>query len=206
MESAFTPILRKAWTAAPALLAVAFVDPEGECIDYVSSLDPFEAKVCAAHALVLVDGMRAARAKLGLTDPALLSISGSRRELWAWRVSPDYLLVAVLVPGADHAQVRAVLAAAGREFREEVGVRPPAWEPGGAALEVVVRPAVGWPYAPLSFQQDGVRIAVADVLGRWVETSGDGGDELVCFRVRTEEGQELTLVHDAGDDGWLVRV
>lgn len=204
LESAFTPILRKAWTAASSLLAIAFVDPEGECIDYVSSLDPFEAKVCAAHALVLVDGLRAARAKLGLEDPALLSIAGSRRELWAWRVSPEYLLVAVLVPGADHGEIRAVLAAAGREFREEVGVGAPAWEPTGGTLEVVVRPAVGWPYAPLSFRQEGVRIAVADVLGRWTEESS-GGDELVCFRVRTEEGQELTLVHDASGDGWLVR-
>lgn len=204
MESGFTPILRKAWSAAPALLAVAFVDPEGECIDYVSSLDPFEAKVCAAHAVVLFDGVRAARAKLGLEEPALLSIAGSRRELWAWRVSPEYLLVAVLVPGADHGQVRAVLAAAGRDFREEVGVGAPAWEPTGGPLEVVVRAAVGWPYAPHSFRQDGVRIAVADVLGRWVEQSS-AGEALVCFRVRTEEGQELTLVHDPSGDGWLVR-
>ena len=62
MESAFTPILRQGVERiAPSVLALAFVDHEGECIDYVSSLDPFEAKVCAAHALVLVDGLRAAR-------------------------------------------------------------------------------------------------------------------------------------------------
>ena len=203
MESSFTPILRKAWSASASVLSLAFVDSEGECIDYVSSLDPFEAKVSAAHALVLVEGLRAARSKLGLADPALLSIAGSRRELWAWRVSPDYLLVAVLVPGADHAQIRGVLASAGREFREEVGMRAPGWEPTGGALEVVVRPAVGWPYAPQSFRQDGVRVVVTDVLGRWVE--GTAEDEIVCFRVRTEEGQELTLVHDSNGDGWRVR-
>jgi predicted regulator of Ras-like GTPase activity (Roadblock/LC7/MglB family) len=206
MESAFTPILRKAWSTAPSVLAVAFVDPEGECIDYVSSLDPFEAKVCAAHALVLVDGLRTVRQKLGLEDPALLSIAGSRRELWAWRVSADYLLVAVLVPGADPVQIRAVLASAGREFREEVGVRAPGWEPAGGPLEVIVRPAVGWPYAPHSFRQDGVRVAIADVLGRWIEgEAGEGEGQLVCFRVRTEGAQELTLVHDPGADSWRVR-
>jgi predicted regulator of Ras-like GTPase activity (Roadblock/LC7/MglB family) len=203
MESAFTPILRKAWTASASVLALVFVDNEGECIDYVSSLDPFEAKVCAAHALVLVEGLRAAWSKLGLTDPAMLSISGSRRELWAWRVSADYLLVAVLVPGADHTQIRAVLASAGREFREEVGVRAPGWEPAGGPLEVIVRGAIGWPYAPQSFRQDGVRIGVADVLGRWIE--GSAPEELVCFRVRTEEGQELTLVHDSNGDSWRLR-
>jgi hypothetical protein len=203
MESAFTPILRRAWSASAAVLSLAFVDPEGECIDYVSSLDPFEAKVCAAHALVLVEGLRAARAKLGLSDPALLSIAGSRRELWAWRASAEYLLVAVLVPGADHSQIRGVLASASREFREEVGVPAPGWEPAGGAIEVLVRPAVGWPYAPQSFHRAGKRIVVTDVLGRWLEGTDD--DEIICFRVRTEEGQELTLVHDPNGEGWRLR-
>jgi hypothetical protein len=27
----------------------------------------------------------------------------------------------------------------------------------------------------------------------------------VCFRVRTEEGRELTLVHDPDGDGWVAR-
>jgi predicted regulator of Ras-like GTPase activity (Roadblock/LC7/MglB family) len=204
IESAFTPILRRIWSSAPAVLAAVFVDMEGECIDYVSSIDPFEAKVSGAHAHVLMDALRV-RHKLELQEPITLEITGSARELWARRVSEDYLLVVVLEPGADHLQVRSVLSAAGREFRAEVGAASPAWEPAGV-LEVLVRSAVGWPYAPAAFSQEGVRVVVTDVLGRWTEPGGAYGDELVCFRVRTEDGQELTLVHDPGGDGWLARV
>jgi hypothetical protein len=204
LETAFTPILRRIWDSAPAVLAAVFVDLEGECIDYVSSLDPFEAKVSGAHALVLLDALRASRAKLGFEVPIALAITGSDRELWARRISDEYGLVLVLQPGIDHADVRRVLAAASREFREEVGAVTPAWEPA-AKLEVIVRGAVGWAYAPASFSQEGVRVVVADVLGRWTEPGGALGDELVCFRVRTEEGQELTLVHDPGAEGWLAR-
>jgi predicted regulator of Ras-like GTPase activity (Roadblock/LC7/MglB family) len=205
LESAFTPILRTLWDATPALLSAAFVDLEGECIDYVSAIDPFEAKVSGAHALVLMDALRASRRQLALAEPLLLVISGSERELWARRVSDEYLLVAVLQPGSDPEQIRGLLAAAGREFREEVGVSVPPWEPRESALDVTVRSAVGWPYAPLAFSQEGVRIAISDVLGRWVEQAEPDGDEIVCFRVRTEEGQELTLVHDRVGDGWRVR-
>lgn len=205
LESAFTPILRRIANAAPTALAAAFVDAEGECIDYVSSIDPFEAKVSAAHALVLMDALRAARKKLGLQEPIALSITGSDRELWARRVSDEYLLVVVLQPGADHLQVRAFLSVAGREFRDEVGAATPTWEPSTAGLEVSVRAAVGWPYAPSAFSQEGVRVVVSDVLGRWIEPGDAPGTELVCFRVRTEEGQELTLVHDSVSAGWLAR-
>jgi hypothetical protein len=81
----------------------------------------------------------------------------------------------------------------------------PTWDPAPRSLEVIVRGAVGWPYAPAAFSQEGVRVFISDVLGRWTEDGGAQGDELVCFRVRTEEGQELTLVHDPAGDGWLVR-
>jgi len=205
LETAFTPILRRIWNAIPTVLAAVFIDLEGECIDYVSSLDPFEAKVSAAHGLVLMSALRSARAKLGLHEPLALTITGSARELWARRVSDEYLLVAVLQLGTDHAQVARVLAFAGREFRDEIGAELPSWDPVPAGLEVIVRSAVGWPYAPAAFSQEGMRVVIADVLGRWTEEGGLQGDELVCFRVRTEEGQELTLVHDPAGEGWRVR-
>lgn len=217
LETSFTPILRRLWNAMPSVLAAVFVDLEGECIDYVSSLDPFEAKVSGAHAFVLVDSLRALRGKLGMQEPVSLSITGSERELWARRVSDDYVLVLVLMPGSDHAQVSAMLARAGREFRAEVGAEPPAWEPESHALDVVVRAATGWPYAPAAYTERGQRVLIADVLGRWTEPIEGAGEDptplvadtapgLVCFRVRTQEGQELTLVHDPSRDEWSARV
>ena len=38
-----------------------FVDREGECIDYVSSVDPYEAKVAVAHMLVLMEMLASSR-------------------------------------------------------------------------------------------------------------------------------------------------
>ena len=58
-ESAFTAMLRRVWRSVPNVLSVSFVDYEGECIDYVSSVDPFEAKVSAAHMQVMLNGLRA---------------------------------------------------------------------------------------------------------------------------------------------------
>jgi hypothetical protein len=69
----------------------------------------------------------------------------------------------------------------------------------------MVRAAVGWPYAPASFDRAGSRVTISDVLGRWLEPSELGHGELVCFRIRTKEGQELTLVHDPSADDWSVR-
>jgi hypothetical protein len=50
-----------------------------------------------------------------------------------------------------------------------------------------------------------VRVTITGVLGRWTEPGGAMGDDLVCFRVQTKDGQELTLVHDPGGDGWRAR-
>lgn len=205
-ESAFTPILRAAWTAIPHALAVAFVDVEGECIDYVSSIDPFEAKVCGAHALVLLDLLSSSRKKLASGLPVLVEVVGSERELWARRITEDYTLVAVLLPGCDRAQVRSLLLHAINDFRREVGLATPRWEPVRSPLEVTVRKAVGWPYAPSAYSEGGTTVGITDVIGRWTEPGGIGGDVLVCFRVRTEDGQELTLVHDPDAEGWDVRL
>lgn len=205
VESAFTPILREMWSSVPAILAAAFVDVDGECIDYVSSLEPYEAKVNAAHLLVLVDQLRRSAARLGVREPIALEVTGDQRELWGRRISDEHLVAVVLAPGFDRAQLRELLSRAGRRFREEVGIAAPAWEPGGDALDVRVREAVGWPYAPDSFVQDGVRVAIVDVMGRWLEASTEGHEASVCFRVRTDEGREVTLVRDGGTGAWALR-
>jgi hypothetical protein len=203
LESAFTPILRRVLNTLPSALCAVFVDTEGECIDYASSIDPFEAKVSGAHALVLLDRLRAGQSRLGMHEPYALAIGGSERELWGRRITDDYLLVVVALPGAEATQMWTVLAAAGREFRAEVGAAAPSWEPTGK-LEVVVRSAVGWPFAPAAFSQHGVRVTVTDVLGRWTEP-GSGEEALTCFRVRTADGQELTLAHDPNGGGWSAK-
>jgi predicted regulator of Ras-like GTPase activity (Roadblock/LC7/MglB family) len=205
VESAFTPILRRLWLEFDQVLAVAFVDTEGECIDYVCSIEPYDAKVVAAHARVLADNLEHRHPNLPGGRAVTLEVLAETRELWARRISDEYLLVALTEPGIERTTLHLSLVRAGREFRHEVGMAAPEWEPA-EGVEVSVREAVGWKYAPQSMRENGVQMMITEVIGRWQEPrQGVSGDDLVCFRVRTEAGQEFTLVHDPDRDGWQSR-
>ncbi|MDD9971769.1 MAG: hypothetical protein OXR73_36330 [Myxococcales bacterium] len=205
-ESAFTPILRRLYEADPRVLYSVFVDTEGECIDYVSSLDPFEAKVAGAHALVLLNDLRERRQQLGAGAAYVLELATDTSELWARRVSEEYTVVVLMQLGVDRPLLQHALCTACREFRHEVGIELPIWERPATKglkegeLNVTVRPAVGWGYAPSAFAQADEQLEITDVLGRWDEPSHQSTH--VCFRVRTTDGREWTLVHDTATDRW----
>lgn len=204
--SGFTPILRRVWSSTPSVLAAAFADMMGECIDYVSSLDPFDAKVSAAHALIVLSRIQESSDKLGGGAPVLLEIAADAREIWARRVSEEYVLVVVTDASADRVLVRKAIARAVTELRSEGGISIPQWDLAPDTLQVEVRAAVGWSYAPLAYHQDGARISVAAVMGRWHEDQGGELAQNVCFRVRNDRNEELTLVHDPSADQWHLRL
>jgi predicted regulator of Ras-like GTPase activity (Roadblock/LC7/MglB family) len=204
-ESAFTAILRRLWDQLPSLQSAAFVDVEGECIDYISRLDPFEAKVAAAHMHMLLGIVARSFERLDFGRTFAIEIDAEAREFWVQRVAEDYVLVVLCTSGGDRSQRETAIVLACAEFRDEVGMQPPPWERSRRRLSVRVRPATGWTYAPETYSDGGVRVTITDVIGRWTEAGGLLGDELVCFRVRTEEGRELTLVHDPDGDGWVAR-
>lgn len=206
-ESEFTPLLRRAWARAPEVLAVAFVDQEGECIDYCSALEPFDAKVAAAHMTVVMAEVERGIGALGGGRTRQLVVQASERDLLVRRVSDEHAVVAVTVSGG--AGVRAVLD--GLEelvsaLRHEGRIERPHWDRLRRALHVQLRAAVGWPYAPLAIVERGRRVPVTEVLGRWTEGSPGAADAVECFRVRTGDGEELTLVHDPIEDAWLRRL
>lgn len=204
-ENAFTVILRRLFQTVPALLSGVFVDLEGECIDYVAAIDVYEAKVCAAHMHMLMEGLRRARLLASTGDTYTLELVTSQREIWVRRIGEDYMLVVLLAHGFDRAEVHDAMACACREFRAEVGIAAPSWEERLESLSVRLRASAGWAYAPEGFTLDGERYTISDVLGRWTEAAHGGSAPLVCFRVRTQQGQELTLAHDERTDGWRVR-
>jgi predicted regulator of Ras-like GTPase activity (Roadblock/LC7/MglB family) len=204
-ESAFTPILRRLWDQLPSLLAAAFADVEGECIDYISRIDPFEAKVSAAHLHMLLGSIGASFVKLGAGETLGFEIEASRRTSYVRRVGGEYLLVVVVEAGQAAIEPEDAIAMACAEFRHEVGLGPLPWDSVQRRLSVRVRPATGWTYAPQGYSDGGVRVTITDVIGRWTEQGGVRGDELVCFRVRIEDGREVTLVHDPDGNGWVVR-
>lgn len=206
-ESSFTPILRAVLYAVPGALAVVFVDREGECIDYCSSLPPFDAKVIAAHMLIVTSEVRERSSRAG--EPWYLHVHGSERDIVVRRITDDYLLVVVTRPIGVSSLLTETMELAVRQLRSECGEPPPAWEPApDTRVRVELRVSnTGWAYAPSAFWDLGDRTAVTDVLGRWVEEEkglrpGDLPIELVCFMVRTEHGQELTLVHRVDEDTW----
>ena len=196
-ESAFTPILRRLLYRTTGVLSVSFVDPEGECVDYCAALSPFDAKIAGAQMLVTMTDLVTRLAKLDAGQSYLLVVQGGARDLVVRRVSEQYLLVVVLKPRALTARLMGGIHHAVTELRREAGIATPSWEPVLDSVRVEVRAAVGWPYAPSAFfDEGGARIAIADVMGRWSE--GSGRAARVCFRVRTRTGEELTLVHDRG--------
>ena len=195
-ESEFTPILRRLWETDPSVLAVVFVDCEGECVDYCSSLDIFDTKVVGAQMLVTMTEFVGATLPFGA--PYSLHVVSDRRDIWVRRVTDDYSLVVVvradLRAGFDPKGLDSTAAS----LRLEGGLSVPAWEPDVEWLDVALRQSVGWDYAPLSFERGGETVEVAAVMGRW----RDG--EMVCFRVRTGGGEELTLAHHTRAGRWTV--
>ncbi len=199
-ESAFTPILRRLLHRTTGIMAVCFVDGEGECIDYCASLSPYDVKVTGAHLRVVMTEVAVRFARIGGGESWLLHINGEERDIVARRMSDEYLLVVVLKPGGMTQRFLGGIEQTVAELRREGEIEVPEWEPVIDSIRVEVREAVGWPYAPASFDDHGERVMIADVLGRWNEGSGRHGR--VCFRVRTETGEELTLVHDRAFDRW----
>jgi len=200
-ESAFTDILRRLLYRATGLLAVAFVDSEGECVDYCSALDPFEAKVAGAQLIVTMTELSERMRALGGGQSFMLTVSGSNRDLVARRISDEYMLIVVTKPRALTRRLQGGIEIAVTELRREAQIDMPDWEPVLDSVRVEVRAAVGWPYAPAAyFDESEVRIGIAHVMGRWLE--GTGVESRVCFRVRTDDGEELTLIHDRAHDRW----
>ncbi|MCS6798526.1 MAG: hypothetical protein NZ898_08345 [Myxococcota bacterium] len=200
-ETGFTRILRALWRSDARALAACYVDADGECIDYCSSLDPFDAKVAGAALVVPWVQLLRRAPRLGGGRPRMLRVRGERREAWLRAVTDETVLVLLRqvdpgeTPSVDDRLAR-WLDRTARLLRHEARWPVPTWEPRDG-LRVELRSAVGWPHAPVAFEEHGVRVLVSDVLGRWVEE-----DWLECFRVRTAEGLELTLEHETWTDHW----
>lgn len=191
-ETAFTPILRRLLHRHEGILAVVFVDQEGESVDYCSRIEAFDTKVAAAYMRIWIEFEMP---RHGLIRE--LSLVGTERSFATRRVTVDYVLGVVSDVETPLENVQAWIADAGEELRGEMGAAPPEWESHADRVLVETRAAVGWGYAPIAFGLGDRRVIVIDVLGQWA----DGA--FTCFRVRTSYGEELTLAHHAGKDYWV---
>ena len=188
----FTRILEQLVRANPGALGAAFVDAEGETVDYAGATDSFAIKVAAAHMRILLH--EAARMPtMGGSSVRELLIRGRSRTFFIRAMPEGYALVVLLTRGACSISARATQIAE-RLLAREAGLPPRSyrretlWYPTEVETKAddhrrptSVRLGTAW--EPL----DTVLGAVAGLPPR---ESG--------FRVRLSSGAELTLVREPG--------
>ncbi len=118
--SAFMPTLKALVAAVPGATGAIFADRDGECVDYYSRMDPFELKVIAAHAALVLRFLAGSR--LGV--PSRLGISGTRLTLWIAPLGEQYTLVLVMERRAWASDLDDALDTAIADLRAEAGLDP----------------------------------------------------------------------------------
>lgn len=203
-ESPFARILAGFVEAHPDVLSATFVDCDGECIDYASRLDPFEAQVIGAQLSVVSADVAARLAARNAGALILWVVEAERREFVVRRVTDEHLVAVALQPHGLNARVLRAMAVLAEALRREGGLAVAGWDPWGEPFQVTVRPSTGWGYAPSSLQVGTEASQALEVLGRWSERGAISAEDVVCFRVRAGEG-ELTLAHDRSLNRWYRR-
>ena len=191
--SPFGVILARLCDALGAHGAV-LVDQEGEAVDYAGAMQPFDLKIVGAELRLLVNGLSASC--FGGTGSRELVLRGRNKSFAAFCLEDGYALVVQLPLGAFLMSHRAVSEAV-RDLCQEAGWRVPPSFIKDRWVRVDVRGRSGAPRRPEALWIDG-RWHSVEVLGRWIDQhqllSREDG-----YRVRLENGSELTLVRERLD-------
>lgn len=200
--SGFTRILRDVLHSAEGVLAAAFVDSEGESVDYCSRLDPFEAKIAGAQLLPVFFRLKdGALGGLG-ARPRILHIRASKREFWIRSIGADYVLVLIARAGGITHAVRVATESAISRIKNE-GRLNVELEDTKQDLRVVFRGVLGFGHAPTEYSVNGITRRVRRVQNRWYEKRAKG-QLFIVFDVETEDGRVVTLRHDTHRDHWSI--
>jgi hypothetical protein len=176
---------------ATAALGAAFVDPQGETVDYAGSLESFQIRVAAAEARLLLDTLERSSV-LDFASTHELTVSGTRGGVVAVPMSEGYAVV-LLVPRRCFGVSRRAVAEAVRELSHEAGFDPPAWS-GGERWERVElsRPAKRGA-RPEALWWNGAWRKL-EILGRYGVSAHRSRE--TGYRARLEGGAEITLVRE----------
>lgn len=187
--SAFASVLMQLRDAVDAL-GVALVDPEGETVDYATTVTPFDIKIAAAEASVLLECLRSS-AFPTWPETYEVTVRGSHRTLYAQALPLDYALVLLLPVRCFQVSERA-LSEAVRDLCHEAGMELPARLGAGAELWRFVEVREGRDRRPRAVWLEGGWQRV-DVLGRFAAgvTRRETG-----YRARIDSGAEFTLVRE----------
>lgn len=188
-ESSFTPHLRMLLGSQDHVLMVAFVDQEGECIDYCSTFDFDETKIMAAHAHVIFKNTEQALKCGGVSE---LFVRTNLREIRVYPSLGHTFLVVCSLPDVNPLLVGNIsfLGHALDLEMESISSTMRPRKPG----EVFVYCAKGqqWEFSPVCYYSESQLIWIQKVLGK-----EENADE-VFFQVRLQGDEEKTLrfIHD----------
>lgn len=201
-ESSFTRIIREFLAGDPRYLGCIFVDREGECVDYCSSIDTYELKVIGAQLQVVTANLRRHLTRLIVGELESFYVSASEGDLLLRRVDADYSLVLLTTAGAVDEHTLAEASILARRLRDEAGLEAAYFDSSEGRMEVTLRESIGYGYAPIAIRRAEKVALVSDVLGYFEEHGGLAGGPLDCFHIRLENNGELLLVRDAEHDRW----
>lgn len=180
----FATILARLLERVPGAFAAALVDVEGETVDYAGEASAFDIRVAAAHAQILLAEI-GRYAKLG--EPRWIVVRGAKRSIVARALPDGYGLAVLLRRRAGFTASSRAFAACERELAEEAGWKRPVshaeqeWFPVDVTKDRLGRPR--------RLGKTAVTV-LGELVGLPPHEHG--------FRIRTADGNEITLVREAG--------
>jgi predicted regulator of Ras-like GTPase activity (Roadblock/LC7/MglB family) len=188
--SAFARILAELVARIPGAQGAVLVDGEGEAVDYAGRLDPFDLKLAGAHWQLILSDLRGRLELPVLGKPRSVVVRGVSRSFIVHPLPDGYVLVLVLGRRAGFTAGTRAFAVCTRALALEAGwsgsIAIAAW----FSVEVESKRAG----APARLRHGSLRKEL-EILGRLAPL----GPRERGWRVRLENGAEVTLVREPGN-------
>ncbi|HMJ53111.1 MAG TPA: roadblock/LC7 domain-containing protein [Polyangiaceae bacterium] len=190
VPTTFSEILQELLWQEPRATAAVLIDPEGETVDYASSLPSYETKVAAANLRVVLDNMVDAWKKTPSGDALTQALlRAPKRSFFVRPIADGYALVLILRRRVFAVSARAVALAVGR-LAKEAGWPAPLeetlpWHP------VEIETSRADRFRPMQMKTGDAWDRV-EVLGSVVGLANEKG-----YRCRLQGGAEITLVRES---------
>ena len=190
--SGFNSALEKLCQATHALSA-ALVDSIGETVDYAGVVEPFETRVAAAEWALILETLKTS-SSFDWNSLTEFSFRGRKRTFVIITLGQGYALVLELRARRLNASARALTEAV-RTISEEAGLElPSTWRTARERWTRVEVEADWRLRRPRAIMRGGIWCQL-EVLGRLTRNQLQRSE--AGYRVRTEDGAELTLIREA---------
>jgi len=128
-DTSLSRLLRVLWDAHEQVIAAVLVDAEGECVDYCTSGDPYDAKVMAATWLDTTMGLRRAGVGMGARELRQWTLESEAGGVVVRRVTEEHFVVLQLSTQGVNARLLLALDALVIALRADVGADRGGWDP-----------------------------------------------------------------------------